>query len=190
MSEANDTAHNNFGGELEFLDATPDLSHVVFESAVGLTAEDPSAPGLYEWDAQSGGLQLVSVLPGGSPAPDTPSSTPALGDGGGLNERGALSSDGSRVLWSEGDETTLYLRDTARGETIAVSAAQGNDATEPGPGGQTLPEPAGRTQAGALPGRQQRRARSSSSPPPRASAKNQARNRLAKNRPSTSTSSS
>ena len=141
VSEANDTARNKFGGELEFLDATPDLHHVIFESAVGLTSEHPSAPGLYEWDAQSGGLQLVSVLADGSPAPDTPSSTPTLGDAGGLNERSAISEDGSRVFWTEGDESTLYLRDTARGETIAVSAAQGNDATEPGLGGQSLPEP-------------------------------------------------
>jgi WD40-like Beta Propeller Repeat len=141
VSESNDTAHNKFGGELEFLDATPDLRHVVFESAVGLTAEHPTAPGLYEWDAQSGALQLVSVLADGSPAPDTPGSTPALGDGGGLNERDAIASDGSRVFWTEGDERALYLRDTARGETIEVSVAQGNDATEPGPGGQTPPEP-------------------------------------------------
>ena len=33
-----DTAGTHFGQELEFVDATPDLSHVVLSSAVPLTA--------------------------------------------------------------------------------------------------------------------------------------------------------
>ncbi len=113
----------------------------MFESTVGLTAEDPATPGLYEWDAESQALQLVSVLPDGSPAPDESGAPVSLGDGGGLNDRGAISSDGSRVFWTDGGEEGLYLRDTARGETIKLNAAQGNGATEPGAGGQTLPEP-------------------------------------------------
>ena len=41
MSAHNDTAKSEFGGDLEILDASSDLAHVVFESTVGLTAEDP-----------------------------------------------------------------------------------------------------------------------------------------------------
>jgi DNA-binding beta-propeller fold protein YncE len=143
VTAANDTAHTQFGGALEFLDATSDLNHVVFESTVGLTAAAPTAAGLYEWDRASGALVLVSVLPDGTPAPDLPATPVSLGDSGGLNDRGALSSDGSRVVWSEGDEEALYLRDSERGETIKVNAAQGNAATDPSVGGQTLPEPEG-----------------------------------------------
>ncbi len=141
VTAANDTANGAFGDDLEFLAASSDLGHVVFESTVGLTAEDPSAPGLYEWDGETRALQLISVLPDGTPAPDESSAPVALGEGGGLNDRGAISSDGSRVFWTDGGEEGLYLRDTARDETIKVNAAQGNDATEPGMGGQTLPEP-------------------------------------------------
>ena len=88
----------------------------------------------------------MSLLPDGMPAHDEPGGRePYLGDGGGLNDRDAISSDGSRIVWSETRDFVperLYLRDTLSGETIQVNAAQGNGATEPGTGGQTLPEPA------------------------------------------------
>ncbi len=141
VTPANDTAGSQFGGALEFLDATPDLSHVILESKVGLTSSAPSAGGLYEWQAGAP-LQLVSVLPDGTPAPDEPGREPSLGDAGGLNARGAISSDGTRVFWSEASEEALYLRDSSRGETIKIDAAQGHGATEPGQGGGEVPEPA------------------------------------------------
>ena len=144
VTGVNDTANTRFGGALEFLDATSDLSHVVFESKVGLTAAAPGAAGLYEWQAGAA-LALVSVLPDGMPVADEPPSVePSLGDGGGLNARNAISSDGTRVFWSESVGFVpehLYLRDTQTGETIEVNAAQGHGATEPGVGGQSLPEP-------------------------------------------------
>ena len=85
-----------FGGHLEFLDATPDLSDVVFESE-GVALLQGGAPGLYEWQA-SGGLQLVSVLPDGAPAFE-----PSLGYEG-VNVRNAVvvadDGKGSRVVFS------------------------------------------------------------------------------------------
>lgn len=144
VTAANDTAKTQFGGALEFLGASGDLSHVVFESKVGLNAATPSAAGLYEWDAGAP-LALVSVLPDGAPVPDEPPSRePSLGDGGGLNARDAISSDGRRVFWSEQVgfvPVHLYLHDSATGETIQVNAAQGQGSTELGEGGQVLPEP-------------------------------------------------
>ncbi len=149
VSAADDTANTQFGGALEFLDASGDLQHVLFESKVGLTAAAPAAAGLFEWSAgkqPAEALQLVSVLPDGTPAPDEPGGRePYFGDGGGLNDRGAISSDGSRVVWTEARDFVperLYLRDSATGETIQVNAAQGHGATEPGPGGETVTEPA------------------------------------------------
>ena len=85
---------------------------------------------------------------------------PTLGDGGGLNERGAISSDGTRVIWSEERgfvHEELYLSDSERGETIKLNAAQGNGATEPGPGGQKLARTRRRTPGSALPERLERR---------------------------------
>ena len=141
ITAANDTAGSVFGGGLDFLGASPDLSHIVFGSKVALSSSAPSAAGLYEW-TPGAPLALVSVLPDAAASNDA-----FLGDGEGqgsgapgLNARDAVSSDGSRVFWSEGKEH-LYLRDTQSGETIEVNAAQGHDATEPGQGGQEVPEP-------------------------------------------------
>jgi hypothetical protein len=145
VTAADDTAGTKFGGALEFLGATSDLSHVILESKVGLTAAAPSAAGLYEWETGKP-LALVSVLPDGLPAPDetVSHSEPALGDGGDLNARDAISADGSRVFWTEEVHQLperLYLRDTQTGETVQVNAAQGQGSTEPGEGGGVLPEP-------------------------------------------------
>jgi DNA-binding beta-propeller fold protein YncE len=127
VTPASDTAEPRtpFGEKLEFVSASPDLSHVVFESHVALTAN--SAPGLYEWSSGQA-LQPVSVLPDGVPA-----SEPKLGAES-SNVRGAVSEDGTRVIWSgesqiEGHEQAqetvnhLYMTDTATGGTIQLDAA-------------------------------------------------------------------
>ncbi len=132
-----------FGGKLEFLDATEDLKHVLFESRVALTAGAPASGGLYEWEVGSP-LRLISVLPNGEPATNESNASSVIGNAGGLNPRNALSSDGTRVLWSPGDTRHLYLRDTsvgATGQTILINAAQGQESTEPGEGGHTVPQP-------------------------------------------------
>ena len=119
VTAADDTAGTAFGGKLEFAGATPDLSHAVFASEVPLLA-GAGQQGLYEWQA-GGALRLVSVLPGGMPA-----SEPALGDDG-RDVRGAISSDGSRVFWTNGasDEGPLVMTDTTSGQAVQVNAAQG-----------------------------------------------------------------
>ncbi len=140
VDAANVTSGQRFGGGLEFQGATPDLSHVVFSSSASLLAGLPGTGELYESSA-SGSLQLVSMLPDEGAA-----SEPYLGDGEGqssspgLNARGAISSDGSLVFFTDGKQH-LYVHDSEMGDTVQVNAAQGNGATEPGAGGQTLPEP-------------------------------------------------
>ncbi len=145
VTAGDDTAGSAFGGELEFLGAASDLQHAVFESKVGLTSAAPTTGGLYEWSAgkpADEALELLSILPGGIPYPyEEHKNEPWLGDAGGLNARDAISSDGSRAIWTEASEEGLYLRDSASGETIKLNAAQGNDATEPGTGETVLPEP-------------------------------------------------
>ncbi len=123
VTEANVSPGTHFNSQVHFITATPDLSHVVVESKVALLGAG-SAVGLYEWSA--GKLQLVSRMPGGKAAPGTAEL--------GFQNRAvthAISADGSRVVWTipesavEAKRGHLYMRDTARGETIQLDAAQG-----------------------------------------------------------------
>ena len=89
-------------------------------STVAVDGPAPLAAGLYEWSA--GQLQLVSVLPSGVPA-----TTAELGYF--HVAANAISSDGSRVIWTkpEGElkRGHLYMRDTVKGQTLQLDAAQG-----------------------------------------------------------------
>ncbi len=124
VTPESDTAGTKFGQKLEFVDATSDLSHVVLSSQVSLIAGQ--AAGLYEWQAGAP-LLPVSVLPDGAPALE-----PELGAEN-HNVRGAVSGDGTRIVWTgesevqAGEETEtvrhLYLRDTAKQQTVQVDAA-------------------------------------------------------------------
>jgi Tol biopolymer transport system component len=129
---------------VEFMTATPDLSHVLLESSQTLTSEfapgfDPHYSGkrnVYEWSA--GALQLASWIPtgaasacGGTGPTCVPASehgqTSTVGSGRvhkGL--RHIVSSDGSRVVFSSemGGVSYLYLRDLPRGETVALEVPQ------------------------------------------------------------------
>jgi hypothetical protein len=116
-----------FGQGITFVSATPDLSHVILSSEaplLPLTAEGA----LYEWAA--GRLTPVSLLPGSAQA-----TRAFLGDAN-QNVRHAISSDATRIVWGThepGLGNHLYMRDTARRETIQLDAAQG--APEPEQGG-------------------------------------------------------
>ncbi len=139
--------HNTFGGipyDVKFVGASPDLSHVVFESSAALTSnavENGATPSLYDWTG--GQLRLVSVLPNGKPADVEGGGYAFLGgeeeqlETRVSNVRHAVSEDGSRIVWNSGPPQEaaghhLYIRDVARGETVQVDAAQG--APEPADG--------------------------------------------------------
>jgi len=107
----------------QFIDATPDLEHVVMASRVALTSvPTPEGDGLYEWSA--GTLTLLSQLPeseGGLPATGA-----VLGDNS-EDTRGAISHDGSRVFWSTHVGVThLYVRDLAKAETLRLDVGGSN----------------------------------------------------------------
>ncbi|HXB65142.1 MAG TPA: hypothetical protein VNV42_09745 [Solirubrobacteraceae bacterium] len=119
---------------IAFETATPDLRHVLLKSSVELsTSPAPSQTGgLYEWSAGTAAadaVQLVSVLPadeGGGPASQVELgrlSEPALSAGGHV-----FSNDGSRIFWvnksSADSHDHLYLRDTAKGETLRLDVVQ------------------------------------------------------------------
>jgi WD40-like Beta Propeller Repeat len=133
VTMANVAEHVKYGGTpgantkliehpLEFLEATPDLSHVVLRSYQPLAPQPPSAPGLYEW--AGGKLSLVSVLPNGKAAPNGAEHS-ELGFGfsnQSANRRHAVSTDGSRIIWTqeERNQTSLYMRDTQSHQTVQL----------------------------------------------------------------------
>jgi hypothetical protein len=136
VSPLNDTAETPFGAvggkaPILFTSATPDGHHAVLLSRVPLTAEGVAqgvSEGLYEW-ATGGTLKLVSVFPEGETIPGE--GEPALhlggpGENAGSVMRHAISNDGTRVVWSTAEGLgRLYLRDTAKSETIRVDLKQG-----------------------------------------------------------------
>ncbi|MCW2969362.1 MAG: hypothetical protein JWO23_489 [Solirubrobacterales bacterium] len=158
--QGNDTANpfEQFGGKVHFTSATPDSRHAVLSSEVPLTAEATGRKlheGLYEAEV-GGGLQLVSVLPRSgeetaeeeklkeeeeqqlSTASGFRLGGPGENNGGVM--RNAISTDGSRVIWStERGEGKLYLRDTVKHETVrldSVPAAETAEVEQPQTGAQ------------------------------------------------------
>jgi len=95
--------------------ASADGRHVILSSQVGLTTAAKDHGGIYEWT--SGVLSLVSLSTEGEPVPL--SSIPSVGEGGAA--RGAISADGSRVVWSGNAGKGLYLRDMGEGHSIEVN---------------------------------------------------------------------
>jgi hypothetical protein len=114
-------------GGVEFSLGTPDLSHLLLTSPEPLTAGLAPSEGanVFEWSA--GTLQLVSILPDGKPA-GAEGGVAAVGYLGRI-KRGALSEDGSRVIFSTiAGGNHLYLRDLMRGETVRLDAPEAGTA--------------------------------------------------------------
>ncbi len=143
VTQLNSATHEPFGKSLNFVDATPDLNHILFESEVPLTAGATGA-GLYEWSSGSPGhaLKLVSVANiGGTEAP---ASEPSVGAYPNTstpgNSRNAISRDGSRIIFTsafargEGEvngAAYLFMREPGAAKTIQINAAQGEHVREP-----------------------------------------------------------
>lgn len=125
VTAANVETGEHFGGEalLALPDETsPDFAHMAFISNVPLT-RNASGAGIYEWTA--GLLQLVSVLPGGTPA--SASEFINLGDGR-EDAAGAVANDGD-VFWSTAPsgEQHLYMFDAETGGSVQLDTVQGGE---------------------------------------------------------------
>jgi hypothetical protein len=106
-------------GAVQVAGASPDLSHIVLQSAVSLAAGAPKES-LYEW--VGGELEPVSVLPFWEGGAIVPSSYIGSGPG---TVRNAISEDGSRVFWQSSLGTThLYMRETQIDETVQIDVQQ------------------------------------------------------------------
>jgi hypothetical protein len=123
---ANVPLGTEFGeNQLSFEGATPNLSNVVLRSGVPLTENVTTTNGgLWEW--AGGRLRLVGVLP------DKEQVNPFLGGYGAYNVRGAISSDGSRIVWTR--EQYLYMQDMSLEDTVQL------DLPEQGAGGGERPQ--------------------------------------------------
>jgi hypothetical protein len=122
-----------------FLAGSEDLSHIVFEEELALTADAPIGfPGgdeLYEWSA--GQVKLVTILPDETPVHGAlagatrnygaPSESPEDIALNVAQSRHAVSADGLRVFFEA--EGALYVREGGE-RTVQVDASHG-----PGPGG-------------------------------------------------------
>jgi DNA-binding beta-propeller fold protein YncE len=110
------TVAPNNGSESRFVAASADYSHIVFETGDALVAGAvANAENVYEWTA--GNLSLASIPSGG-----TIGAPGSSGGGGPGDAQGAVSSDGSRIFWTD-DAGQLYVReDGAR--TIKVNLSQ------------------------------------------------------------------
>jgi hypothetical protein len=138
VSAANVPAGTEFAGEetpegtgqfsngVVFRTANSDLSRILLDSPQVLAPgfapgfEPGEQPNLYEFD--KGSLHLVSVLPNGEPAAEA-----GLSSGVGsndLNMRGAISTDGERVVFETNSGEHLYMRDLGLGRTVQVDERQ------------------------------------------------------------------
>jgi DNA-binding beta-propeller fold protein YncE len=133
VSPLDDATEVMFGAaHVKFANATPDAQHAVLVSSVALTPEGAAqgaGEGLYEWDAATHALKLVSVAPAGekvaAEGEELELRLGGPGEGAGSIMRDAISTDGSRVIWSTGrGRHKLYLRDTVKGETIRLDLKQ------------------------------------------------------------------
>ncbi len=128
---------SNGGESIEFEGASPDLNHVVFSSREPLTLGAAAGPeNLYEWVA--GKLALVSVLPRtpeeeekGEAARSASEEGVAAVLGYRASEtsvvRGAVSTEGSWVIWTAGvggPSVHLYSRDMETGETVQLDVPE------------------------------------------------------------------
>jgi hypothetical protein len=115
----------------KFQDASDDFSRIVFSSEARLTGDATTGRNFYIWE--DGSVRLITVLPDGEPtagelveAAGHRTSSGTTPGSGLAPVTGALSTDGSRVLFYA--EDGLYLRERP---TEAQSAIGGGECTEP-----------------------------------------------------------
>lgn len=119
----------------DFIDASADYSHIVFEDKDRLTPDAPVSNGnVYEW--VNGQLSLVNVLPNGT-AFGSPGTAACAGQSffTGFN---AISADGSRIYWNTGcggsASSPIYLRQGGSSIEITISQCSSKPSCTSGSG--------------------------------------------------------
>jgi hypothetical protein len=114
-----------FARRILYAGASPDYSHQLFEAndALAPGAVDPGVHANNLYESVDGELHTVNILPDGSPAPGASFGAPATEGPSPLDFAHAISSDGSRIFWSDMGTGSLYVReDGTRTSLIAESA--------------------------------------------------------------------
>ena len=130
MSVLTSRPGTRFGGGIYFLGATTDLSHAVLRSREPLEA-NAEGDELYEWAASRSSkkrLQVISLLPKGEQAPGA-----SFGNEKEKNTRGAISDNGSRIIWSY--EGHLYMRNMLTEKTMQLDKIDGGQGGQEGEAG-------------------------------------------------------
>jgi hypothetical protein len=114
-------------GKVNFVSGTRDMRHVIVKSTLQLTqtAVPPGLQELYEWSADKPygeRLQLVSRLENQQPASAAAGLGFQPGDTG-LLARNAVSSDGSRVVWTE-ERGGLYVWSAGGDRSVRLDVAR------------------------------------------------------------------
>ncbi len=128
----NEQERTGFVRGVEISGASPDMTHVVLSAS--LNGQPPGKSWLYEWSAgvpANEAVQVVSVLPeseGGNPTIKATVGEITQNPPGAAGH--AISNDGKRIVWDregvwEGQPGhAIYLRDTARKETVRLDVRQ------------------------------------------------------------------
>ena len=148
------------GYEMNFVAATPDLSHIVLTTPLRLTPEavEGIAPegkpcfgnscgrNLYEWS--DGTLSLVDMLPSGEPLHVESTAGTELGANASLGRAGveadtvhAISNEGRWIVWgarSRHGATTLYVRDMVEKKTWQIGGSTARFETMSGEGSRVF----------------------------------------------------
>jgi len=124
VSQVEDPIFDFLNWPLDFWGISADAQHVAFVTATQFLPDAaPGVPNVYQWD--DGVLRVASVLPDGT-VPVDGADTP-------VNLRGAMSADGSRLLFtalSSGGNPQLFLRiDASR--TAWVSQSEVDESADP-----------------------------------------------------------
>jgi hypothetical protein len=109
--------------EPSFDGASADYSHLLYENQAALVpgAEEAGFEQYNLYDSVSGRLALVNVLPDGKPAPNATFGGPVSAGSQAAGFTNAISSDGSRIFWTDLNTGRLYLRINGT-VTVPVSA--------------------------------------------------------------------
>jgi DNA-binding beta-propeller fold protein YncE len=119
LTAANVPVGTKFGGKVRFVGSDPSLTHTVLQSKTPLTTE-AAASGENLYEAFEGQMHLVNVLTDG---------TAVAGAQLGVEDKNvarAVSSDGSRLIWTSSVNGTvhLYMRDMTLGKTVRVDTPE------------------------------------------------------------------
>ena len=105
--------------------ASRDFKHLFFEANDALTANavdgGESENNLYE--STEGALRLVNVLPDGKADPNASFGTPPVDNYEGENTTNVISSDGSRVFWTDLNTGSLYARENGTSTVLVAEHA-------------------------------------------------------------------